>query len=230
MNDVPEISRKLGHDFKQPDLLERALSHPSLMGGADAPAESYQRLEFLGDRVLGLVVAEMLLEKYPSEDEGKLTRRLAGLVRAEALTQVGLAIDIGSALRLAKSEEARGERANPAILADACEAVIAALYLDGGLDAARRFIRRFWTDMLNDTPTPPKDAKTALQEWTLARGFPVPSYREVDRTGPDHAPMFTVEVRVQGMPPISGQGPSKRQAEQRAAEDMLMKVVSERGI
>jgi ribonuclease-3 len=175
-------------------------------------------LEFLGDRVLGLIVAEMLLETFPDEDEGMIARRHAALVRAEALTRVARDVGLGGALRL------KGERPNPAILADACEAVIGALYLDGGLDAASRFVRQAWQELLAETPAPPKDAKTELQEWAQGRALPLPSYREIGREGPAHAPVFTVEVDVTGLPPIRAQGASKRTAEQRAAEQMLVKV------
>jgi ribonuclease-3 len=213
-----DLARKLGHDFKRPELLEQALTHVS------SDPDSYERLEFLGDRVLGLVVAEMLLLRYAQEDEGLLTRRLGAAVRAETLTRVARSIDLGTFLRLSRGEEAAGTRANAGILADACEAVIAALYLDGGLGAARTFIAAAWSDILDETPSAPKDPKTELQEWAQGRGLAVPRYLEVSRDGPDHAPTFTVEVDVTGLPPIRGTGSSKRLAEQRAAETLLSKA------
>jgi len=227
-----ELARRLGYDFKRSDLLERALTHSSTLavsngsanGAGQSPTQSYERLEFLGDRVLGLIAADMLLEAFPHENEGLLARRHVALVREEALARVAREIDLGSHLILARSEEDSGGRNNPAILADACEAVIGALYTDGGLEAAGRFVRTAWRGMLTETPTPPKDGKTALQEWAQARALPLPSYREVSREGPDHGPIFTVEVNVKGFDPVSGQGASKRAAEQRAAEEMLKKV------
>jgi ribonuclease-3 len=213
-----ELARKLGHDFKHPELLEQALTHISV---AEA---SYERLEFLGDRVLGLAIAEILLHRFPDEDEGLLTRRLAAAVRAETLTRVARRLDLGQYLRVSKGEDAAGTRANAGILADVCEAVIAALYLDDGLEAARRFIASAWMDILEETPSAPKDAKTELQEWAQARALPVPAYREIAREGPDHAPTFTVEVEVAGSPPVRAQGPSKRIAEQRAAQTLLSKA------
>lgn len=222
---VQELSRRLGHEFKRPELLEHALTHASVLG-ADAPFGSNERLEFLGDRVLGLVVAEMLLEQFSQEDEGMISRRFAALVRREALVRVARDIGLADHIRLAKGEEEGSGRTNPTILADACEAVLAALYLDGGLAAATRFVRDAWRDMLVETPEPPKDAKTELQEWAQGRGLPLPGYREIDREGPAHAPLFTVEVDVTGLPPIRATGSSKRTAEQQAAEQMLTKLKS----
>jgi len=221
-----DLARRLGYDFTQPALLERAVTHSSMLAnaGGGTAEKSYERLEFLGDRVLGLVAADMLIEAFPDENEGQLARRHVALVRQEALARVAEEIDLGKYLNLARSEEESGGRNNPATLADACEAVIGALYMDGGLETAARFIRGAWGDMLTQTPSPPKDAKTALQEWVQGRGLPLPSYREISREGPDHGPVFTVEVAIQGFDPVSGQGASKRAAEQRAAEEMMKKV------
>jgi ribonuclease-3 len=221
-----DLARRLGYDFKQPDLLNRAVTHSSMLANAvgGTAEKSYERLEFLGDRVLGLVAADMLIEAFPDENEGQLARRHVALVRQEALARVAQEIELGSYLNLARSEEESGGRNNPATLADACEAVIGALYMDGGLETAARFIRSAWRAMLTETPTPPKDAKTALQEWVQGRGWPLPSYREISREGPDHGPVFTVEVTIQGFDPVNGQGGSKRAAEQRAAEEMMKKV------
>lgn len=219
-----DLARQLGHDFKQPELLDRALMHSSMLANADEHTQSYERMEFLGDRVLGLVAADMLLEAFAGENEGQLARRHVALVRQEALERVARALDLGRYINLAKSEEDGGGRTNPALLADACEAVIAALYMDGGLEAAAKFVRRFWGDMLAETPSPPKDAKTGLQEWAQARGLALPVYREMTREGPAHSPIFTVEVEIAGKPSVSARGSSKRTAEQRAAEEMLKKV------
>ena len=219
-----ELSRRLGHDFKRPELLDLALMHSSMLANADEHAQSYERLEFLGDRVLGLVCADMLLEAFPDENEGQLARRHVALVRQEALVRVARSLDLGRYINLAKSEDEGGGRSNPALLADACEAVIAALYIDGGLEAAAKFVHCCWRDMLAETPSPPKDAKTSLQEWAQARGLALPVYRELTREGPAHSPMFTVEVEIAGKPSISARGASKRTAEQRCAEEMLKKV------
>lgn len=220
-----DLARRLGYNFKQPDLLVRALTHSSTLANAGGAGErSYERLEFLGDRVLGLIAADMLLEAFPNENEGQLARRHVALVRQEALARVAREIDLGGYLYLARSEEDSGGRSNPATLADACEALIGALYLDGGIETAGRFIRAAWRAMLMESPSPPQDAKTSLQEWAQGRGLPLPVYREVGREGPDHAPVFTVEVTVSGQDSMGGQGSSKRAAEQRAAEEMLKKV------
>jgi len=221
-----DLARRLGYDFKQPHLLDRAMMHSSMLasGGGGTSEKSYERLEFLGDRVLGLVAADMLIEAFPDENEGQLARRHVALVRQEALARVAGELELGNYLNLARSEEESGGRNNPATLADACEAVIGALYIDGGLETAARFIQGAWRAMLAETPSPPKDAKTTLQEWVQGRGLPLPSYHEVSREGPDHGPVFTVEVRVQGFDPVNGQGASKRAAEQRAAEEMMKKV------
>lgn len=209
----------LGHRFRAPSLLVEALTHPSTAGGIN-----YQRLEFLGDRVLGLVIADLLYSRYPSLKEGELARRLADLVRREALVEVALKIGLVPHIIMAKSAEDDGGRKKPAILADACEAVIGALYRDGGLDVARAFIESAWTPLLTDSSRGGRDPKSALQEWAQGAGLPTPVYRETGREGPDHAPSFTVEVEVRGHKPVSGTGSSKRAAEMLAAETLLKKV------
>ncbi len=223
----------LGHGFANPGLLVDALTHPSLAGvsrsvavGGDArvPGQAYERLEFLGDRVLGLVVAEWLLERFPGEREGSLAKRHAGLVRREALAAVADAINLGHHLRLSPGEQGSGGRANRTILADACEAVIGALYLDGGLDVARRFVRRAWEAQIDAAQRPPQDCKTALQEWAQGHGKPLPAYEIVRRTGPAHEPEFEVAVRVEGYPPTHGTGRSRRLAETIAARDLLRQL------
>ena len=214
------LAGTLGHRFARPELLAEALAHASAGSGRD-----YQRLEFLGDRVLGLVVAESLLERLPEASEGDLTPRLVALVRQEALAEIGVALDIGRHILTSPGEAGAGVRARPAILADVVEAIVAALYLDGGLDAARAFILRHWTWSV-DSILPPRDAKTELQEWAQARRLPLPAYRVAGRSGPDHAPEFTIEATVRGRAPATASGPSKREAEQRAAA-MLLAAVSE---
>ncbi len=209
----------LRHRFENPELLRQALTHSSAASRRDAA--DYQRLEFLGDRVLGLIVSDLLFNRFTEEAEGALARRLASLVRRETLAEVAAGLGLGGYLVLAKAESEAGERDNPALLADACEAIIGALYLDGGLEAARAFIEPLWTPLLEAEPRPPQDAKTALQEWAQGRGLPLPEYHERHRTGPAHQPLFTVEVSVRDRPPAVGEGRSKRLAEQAAAEALL---------
>lgn len=214
----------LGYRARDPSLFLEALTHPSAKGQPDASRDSYERLEFLGDRVLGLVIADLLLSGFPEEPEGFLARRLATLVRRETLAEVGLELELGGFVRLAKGEQDSGEARNPAILADACEALIAALYLDGGLPTAHAFIARHWSGRLTAELEPPKDAKTRLQEWAQGRGLALPAYRETRREGPAHEPLFSVEVRVAGLPAESGVGRSKRLAEQEAASQLLERI------
>jgi ribonuclease-3 len=213
------LPQTLQHAFSDPGLLEEALTHGSVMGtrGGD-----YQRLEFLGDRVLSLVVAELLYRTFPKENEGKLARRFVALVRREALAEVAAKIGLGDHLILSPGEADSGGRKNPSLLADVCEAVIAALYLDGGLAAAAAFINRHWKALMAREETPPMDAKTSLQEWLQGRGLPLPVYRIVGRTGPDHAPEFTIEVAAGAARPVTGLGLSRRAAEQQAAAAALV--------
>lgn len=219
--DLETVAARTGHRFARTDLLRKALTHPS---AASKPNSSYERLEFLGDRVLGLIVADLLLTHFPQEAEGALAKRLAALVRRETLA--GVARDLGLAryLIVAKAEQEAGEAENPALLADACEAIIGALFLDGGLEAARRFLVPLWTPLLEADLQPPQDSKTTLQEWAQGRGLPLPAYREVRREGPPHEPLFTVEVSIKGHPVMEGEGRSKRFAEQMAAERLLALV------
>lgn len=219
------FTASLGHTFANRDLLREALTHRSAVdrqrGRNIDLRHGNERLEFLGDRVLSLAVADLLIRRFPDESEGELARRHAALVRAETLAEVARAIELGARLTLADSEEATGGRHKPAILADACEAVIGALYRDGGLPAAAAFVERYWTPRIEHDPKPPRDPKTALQEWAQGRGLPLPSYREVGREGPPHAPQFIMEVVVRGRAPAQGGGKTKREAERAAAIAML---------
>lgn len=224
-DDLARLSEKIGHGFGDFGLLREALTHPSLnMADRGAARYGYERFEFLGDRVLGLVIAEWLIERFPQEDEGSLAKRHTALVRREALTHVAEAIDLGAFLYLSTGEEVSGGRANAAILADSCEAVIAALYLDGGLAAARQFIRSGWGDAVGRDVRPPQDPKTQLQEWAQARGLSLPKYVTLSRTGPDHEPVFQVQAAVDGHPPAEAQGASKRAAAKAAAETLLRQI------
>lgn len=214
----------LEYQFRDPALLEQALTHPSAAGARGAAVASYERLEFLGDRVLGLVVADLLLDAFPKEPEGALARRHAFLVSREALAEVARGLGLGAYLRMSKGEADSGGRDNPAMLADVCEALIGAMYRDAGLATAYTFVTRHWTPLLHQNRKPPQDAKTALQEWAQARGLPLPNYSERARSGPPHDPRFTVAVQLSGHGEMTGEGRSKRLAEQTAARRMLDEV------
>ena len=220
-----ELDGALGHAFGDRTLLIAALTHPSFPTSArDRHAGAFERLEFLGDRVLGLVIADLLSERFPRENEGDLARRHGALVKRDALAEVARRIALGQFLRLSRSEEDSGGRDNPAVLADALEALIAALYRDGGFAVAARFVRRYFQPLLEAALTPPSDAKTTLQEWAQGRGLSLPDYRTLTSEGPAHRPWFIVEVGVAGLMPASGEGASKRVAEQKAAAALLRRI------
>ncbi len=215
----------LGHSFANPALLVEALTH----GSAASPGrKAYERLEFLGDRVLGLVIAEALWRRFPHEAEGPLTRRHTQLVRRETLSIVGRDAGLAAHIILSPGEDAAATRESASLLADVVEAVIAALYLDGGLDAAARFIRRFWEERIGDEATPPRDAKTALQEWTQARSLGLPRYETVEIAGPAHRRVFTAAAII-GDEQALGSGPSKRAAETEAAAALLARITGMSG-
>lgn len=219
---LQRLEERIGHRFASRGHLVRALTHASAVAESNlAQGESYQRLEFLGDRVLALVIADMLLEAFPKADEGELARRLTGLVRNESCAEVATDIDLGSWIRLGGGEVQSGGRRKAAILGDVCEAVIGAIFVDGGLDAARAFIDRNWRKRMLNWTGPLRDAKTTLQEWVQGRGLATPKYEIAERSGPDHAPHFTVEVKIEGMPAVLGTGRSRREAEQKAATAVL---------
>ena len=223
--DLDALAATLGHDFRSPILLLTALTHA---GAARNRDRANERLEFLGDRVLGLVIADALLARFPGESEGALAKRLASLVSRDALAGIAVEIELGRFLVLTKGDAAAGNRKHVGILADALEAVIAALYLDGGLEPARRFVLAHWEQLIARDSAPPRDAKTRLQELTLARSHDLPQYRVLRREGPDHRPQFEVEVSAGGASAI-GSGPSKRQAEQQAAASLLGQLEVEHG-
>jgi ribonuclease-3 len=211
------LEARLGHSFADRALIETALTHVSVQNVAN-----YQRLEFLGDRVLGLVVAELLAEAYPLAREGELSKRLAQLVRREACVDVAQEWRVGPHLRLGPGERQTGGEAKPAILGDVAEAIIGAAFIDGGWDAARALVRRFWTPRLKSQPRRVVDPKTELQEWAQARGLPPPTYVERARTGPDHAPVFIISVELPGFSPCDGPPESnKKIAAQSAATAFL---------
>jgi ribonuclease-3 len=224
------LETRIGYRFKDTALLDQALTHISALTGVRNRAGSYQRLEFLGDHVLGLVVSDMLFRAFPRADEGELSRRLADLVRKEACADVAILIELGAAIRLGGSESNAGGRSRLAILADVCEALIGAVFVDGGYEAAAALITQLWEPRMRAPKRPLRDAKTVLQEWAQALGLPTPAYREVERTGPDHDPEFRVVVELPGRKPAEGIGRSKRSAEQAAASVMLTRegIVTER--
>jgi len=215
-----ELEIKIGYEFADKSLLDSALTHISALSGKSRSG-SYQRLEFLGDHVLGLVISDMLFRAFAKADEGELSRRLADLVRKEACAEVARKIDLGSAIRLGASEANAGGRHRTAILADVCEALVGAVFLDGGYTAASALVGQLWGERLRTPASPPGATKTVLQEWAQARGLPTPSYREVARTGPHHDPEFLVAVDLGEFTPAEGMGRSKRAAEQAAAAAML---------
>jgi ribonuclease-3 len=217
------LEDRIGYQFADKTLIDRALTHISALSGGKR-AESYQRLEFLGDHVLGLVVSDMLYREFQRADEGELSRRLADLVRKETCADAAREMDVGPALRLGSSESNAGGRLRETILADACEALIGAVFLDGGYAAAEAFVVRFWQERMLKPARPLRDSKTMLQEWAQARGLPTPAYRELARTGPHHDPEFRVAVTLPDRPPAEGMGSSKRAAEQAAAAQMLAQV------
>ncbi len=218
---LDRLATVLGHRFADPALLEQAVTHPS----ATSPARpDNQRLEFLGDRVFGLIIAEALLEVYPGEAEGTLAPRFNALVRRETLAEIAGEIGLGEFLRLGRSEATGGGSSKKAILADALEAVIAALFLDGGMAAAQHFILARWQGRIEAPDEAPMDAKTRLQDWAQGRGMAPPAYAVTGREGPDHAPRFTVEARVESGETATGRASSKKQAEQIAAAALLTRL------
>lgn len=218
------LQERIGHTFRNIAILREAVTHGSAHEGAKKRRD-YDRLEFLGDRVLGLIVSERLFDLHKSEQEGELARRYNALVNRSACASAARAAGIGEAIVLSPSEEANGGRRKEAILGDVCEAVIAALYLDGGLETARTFVTTFWGTAFEDEKAAPRDAKTALQEWAAARKKGL-HYNVVEQSGPEHAPRFVIDAEVDGFPSARGEGSSKREAQRMAAARFL----KERGV
>jgi ribonuclease-3 len=218
-----ECEEAIGHRFKTPALLDRAMTHRSATQGK-AAEWSNERLEFLGDRVLGLVIVETLLERFPGSREGELAPRLNALVSRETCAVVGAELGLGRFLIVDRSERASGGNNKPTLLANAAEAVIGAIYLDGGMKAAEKFVLTRWADRLRASEAQPRDPKSALQEWAQGEGRATPAYRHDARTGPDHAPVFTATVHVEGRAPVAGTGLSKQDAEREAARAMLAQI------
>jgi ribonuclease-3 len=218
-----KLEARIGYRFADPDLLDRALTHSSAVAPSKRIERSYQRLEFLGDRVLGLVVADMLYRRFPRSNEGDLSRSLNTLVRKETCAVIARELDLGPELNLGESEARTGGASKEAILADVTEAVIGAIYCDGGLGKAYEFVERLFSEHIGETGIARADAKTTLQEWAQAQGLEPPNYVEIERTGPDHAPVFTISVSAPGFEPMTATGPSKKIAEHKAAERFLVR-------
>lgn len=215
------IEARLGHTFADPALLVTAMTHVSALKPSRKRGESYQRLEFLGDHVLGLIVSDMLYRSFPNADEGELSKRLAELVRKESCADVAKSLGLADDVKLGAVGAGAGARLRKSVLGDICEAVIGAVFLDGGYAAAQRFVETNWTERMKKPRQPLRDPKTVLQEWAQGKGLPTPVYREVERTGPHHDPQFRVAVDLPGLAPAEGVGGSKRAAEKVAASVMI---------
>lgn len=216
------VERALGHQFEHRDLFLRALTHSSVSGG-EGGVRDLERLEFLGDRVLGLLTAEELWRRYPDMDEGKLAPRLNALVRKETCADAARAWQVGPAMHLSRGEENNGGRDRDGVLGDVCEALLGALYIDGGLAAARAAYDTFWGARFDEIARGHADAKTAFQEWAQEHGHGTPRYETKDRSGPDHQPLFTVEVQAGSLTPMTAQGTSKQAAQTEAALKTLIR-------
>ncbi len=218
-----KLEARLGYRFADPDLLDRALTHSSAVSPGKRVERSYQRLEFLGDRVLGLVVADLLYRKMPKANEGELSRSLNTLVRKETCAAIARELELGSYMHLGESEARTGGANKDAILGDIAEAVIGAIYCDGGLGQAYDFVERLFGAHIDQSGNVRADPKTTLQEWAQGRGLEPPNYLQVERTGPDHAPEFTIAVQIGEFATITATGPSKKLAEHKAAEAFLIR-------
>ncbi len=214
----------VGYKFKDAKLLVRALTHPSAVGGGDPVRESNQRLEFLGDRVLNLVIAERLMERRKMESEGELAPRRNRLVKKGACADAMRHLELQEFILLSDGEEAAGGRSRESTLGDACEAVIGAIFKDGGLSPARKFIEKAWAPQFASAPAETKDPKTLLQEWAQGQGLPLPDYDVLSRSGPDHEPIYEIEAKVEGRGSAVATGPSKREAERSAAALLLQSL------
>lgn len=218
-----QLEARLGYRFADPDLLDRALTHSSALSPANRTERSYQRLEFLGDRVLGLVVADMLYRRLPKASEGELNRSLVTLVRGETCAAIARSLELGPELHMGESERRIGSAENDGILADAAEAVIGAIFCDGGFGNAYEFVERMLGDSIGYAVALRPDAKTTLQEWAQGKGLDPPTYTVAEKTGPQHEPEFTIEVAVAGYAPLRATGASKKLAEHKAAEAFLIR-------
>jgi len=218
---IAAIEARIGHSFTDPNLLIAAITHVSALKPSRKRGESYQRLEFLGDHVLGLIVSDMLYRTFSNADEGELSKRLADLVRKESCAEVAKSLGLTDDIKLGAVGAGAGARLRKSVLGDICEAVIGAVFLDGGYAAAAQFVERNWTERMQRPRRPLRDPKTVLQEWAQGKGLPTPVYREVERTGPHHDPQFRIAVDLPGLAPAEGVGGSKRAAEKVAASVMI---------
>lgn len=214
--------KRLGYRFRNKALLQEALTHPSTGNTKNPDAiNNYQRLEFLGDAVLGFVIAEALFKQFPQENEGALAKRQAVLVGGEMLANIAKKIGIEKEIIMSTGEENSGGRANNSNIENAMEAIIGAIYLDGGIAAVQKMVMRHWQEAVTAMETPPREAKTQLQEWMQAQGLPAPEYKIVKEEGPSHAPVFTIEVDIEGFPCIRASATSKKKAEKKAATQVI---------
>lgn len=216
---MDNLEKEVGHDFENKNLLRDALTHSST-----GRKNNYERLEFLGDRVLGLAVAEILYDRFPDEAEGDLAKRLAVLVQGKMLAQIALKINLGDYIDFSDAERVAGGAENQNILSDVFEAMIGALYLDAGFSKCRELIDSLWEDSFYDMKAPPQHPKTELQEWAQAKALPLPEYNIVKQEGPDHAPVFHVELTVQGHGPVIARASSRQEAEKKAASLFLQQI------
>jgi len=214
---LAQLSARLGYTFKDVELLHQALTH----GSSNRKAKDYERLEFLGDRVLSLVIADALFHTHAKEKEGKLAARHSAVVRGEVCADVGEAMGLADYIKVGDTEKKTGVHRMKSVLGDAVEALIGAIYVDGGLEPARKVILRYWTEALKKPDTVEKDAKTFVQEWVLAKALPLPRYELAGRQGPEHRPEFTVRLLIEKYGTVDGVGPTKQQAEMAAAQAFI---------
>ena len=216
---IKDLEKKIGHSFKNKTLLETALTHSST--GAEY---NYERLEFLGDRILGLVIASLLFRNFPNEKEGDMAKRLAFLVQGQTLADLSSRLSLADYIIFSEAEAAAGGAENEHILADVFEAIIGALYLDSGLESCRVLIETHWADVLHTMKKPPQHPKTALQEWAQGQALPLPSYDIIGQDGPDHAPVFKIRLSVPGYPEVIAMGRSRAEAEKNAAQEFISEI------
>jgi ribonuclease-3 len=216
-----KLEEIIDYNFKDSHFLERALTHSSTNDDYN-----YQRLEFLGDRVLGLVMAHALFEEFRGENEGGLAKRHTALVQGTTCSFIGQKYNIAEFIILSDSEKEAGVHLNESIIADVVESMIGAIYIDGGYEEAQRVLLHLWGDMVQTLKDVPQDPKTELQEWVQARGLELPQYKIIDKSGPDHAPLFSIQLKIEGFDPVVSKGTSRRQTEKLAAKEMLKKLKS----
>ena len=215
--DFKKLQDVIGYQFKDPHYLERALTHSSTNDDYN-----YQRLEFLGDRVLGLVMAEALFKEFRQENEGGLAKRHTALVKGSTCALMGQKISLADYIILSSSEREAGVHLNDNIISDVVEALIGAIHIDGGYEPAKKFTLELWGDAIKTLDTAPQDPKTELQEWVQARNLPLPEYTIIDKSGPDHSPVFNIELKIEGFDPVVSKGSARRPTEKLAAQKMLL--------